>query len=166
MESPRYCCHGFRLRTRARQARGRFIFVGAYPRACALVADDNSFLLTVRNRGPGKLRISAQYESRQPFRMGWPYYTVLSGKTDPPAVYQQPTGHANLPAAHVSIGPGDTTQFLLYLGEFTPMSADLRYRVQFEDENGQIHFSSPFNLCLPGSMPNNSFKPNPLRGSA
>ena len=123
-------------------------------------------MLTVRNSGPGKLRISAQFESRAPFRMGWPSYAVLSGKADPPAVFQPPTGHANLPTAHVSIGPGDTTHFLLYLDEFTPLSADRRYRVQFEDEDGQLHFSSPFSLCLPGSMPNNSSKPTPLRGAA
>jgi hypothetical protein len=98
--------------------------------------------------------------------MGWPYYSILTARVDPPAVYQQPTGHANLPTAHVSVGPGDSTQFLLYLGERTPVSAELRYRVQFEDESGQVHYSSPFSLCIPGSMPNNSSKPTPLRGAA
>ena len=141
-------------------------FAGPSASACAPLKDDGSFLLTVQNKGPGKLRISAQYESRPPFRMGWPYYTVLSGTVDPLAVYQQPTGHANLPIAHVSIGPGDSTQFLLYLGERTPVSAELRYRAQFEDESGRVHYSLPFSLCVPGSMPNNSSKPTPLRGAA
>ena len=141
-------------------------FAGPPSSPCAPLSDDDSFSLTVQNKGPGKLRISAQHESRPPFRMGWPYYAVLSGRVDPPAAYQQPTGHANLPIAHVSIGPGDSTQFLLYLGERTPVSAELRYRAQFEDESGQVHYSLPFSLCVPGSMPNNSSKPTPLRGAA
>ena len=136
-------------------------FVEQSVRGCGLIAPDRSVLLTVHNDGPGKLRVSAQYESAPPFRMGWPYYSILSAKTDPPAIYKQPMGHANLPIAHVSIGPGDTTQFLLYVGEFTPVSEELRYRVQFEDEDGQIHFSSPFSLCVPGSMPNISSRDFP-----
>ena len=122
--------------------------------ACELITKSRSVLLTVRNSGPGKLRISAQDESGPPFRMGWIYYTVLSGETDPPAVYKNPMGHALLPIATVSLGPGDQTQFLLYLGEFTPVSKQLRYRAQFEDKSGQIHFSSPFSVCVPGAMPN------------
>ena len=124
--------------------------------ACDLIAKSRSVLLTVRNSGPGKLRISAQDEAGPPFRMGWPYYTVLSGETDPPTVYKNPMGHGNLPIATVSLDPGDETQFLLYLGEFTPVSERLRYRAQFEDQSGQVYFSSPFSLCSPGSMPSDS----------
>ena len=140
--------------------------VAPSPDACDLISESRSILLTVRNSGPGKLRISAQHESGPPFRMGWPYYAILSAESDPLASYQRPAGHGNLPVATVSIGPGDETQFLLYLGEFTPVSKDLRYRAQFEDRDGQVHFSAPFGLCVPDSMPNNSFKPKPLRGSA
>jgi hypothetical protein len=134
--------------------------------SCELFAKDQSVLLTVRNSGPGKLRIKAQSQLGPPFRMGWPYYSVLSGTSDPAQTYQSPAGHGPLPLATVSIGPGDQTQFLIYLPERTPISGALRYRLQFEDLAGQVHYSAPFSLCAPGSMPNNSFKPNPLRGSA
>jgi len=134
--------------------------------ACDLVANSRSVLLRVRNAGPGNLRIKAQSESGPPFRMGWPYYAILSSERDPPAVYQSPAGHGSVPIATVSVGAGDETQFLLYLGERTPVSRELRYRVQFEDQSGQVHFSPAFSLCVPGSMPNNSSKPTPLRGAA
>lgn len=136
------------------------------PDACQHIERTRSVLLTVRNMGPGKLRISAQDESGPPFRMGWPYYAILSGDTDPPASYQAPMGHGNLPIATVTIGPGDETRFLLYLGEFTPVSAQHRYRAQFEDQDGQVHYSAPFSVCVPGSMPNHSFKRTPLRDAA
>ncbi len=140
--------------------------VAASAAACDLFSHSQSITLTVRNAGPGTIRISAQNESGPPFRMGWPYYAILSGKSDPPPSYKSPAGHASLPLATVAIGPGDETQFLLYLGELTPVSSSLRYRAQFEDRAGQVHFSAPFSLCVTGSMPNNSFKPKPLRGSA
>ena len=135
------------------------------PAACDLFSRSQSIMLTVRNAGPGTIRISAQNESGPPFRMGWPYYAILSGKSDPPTSYKSPAGHASLPLATVSIGPSDETQFLLYLGDLTPVSSSFRYRAQFEDRDGQVHFSAPFSLCVPGSMPNNSFNPMPLRGT-
>ena len=141
-------------------------FAASTPEACDFLSQDRSVLITVRNAGPGKLRISTQDESGPPFRMGWPYYAILSGESDPLPTYTSPAGHGSLPLATVAIGPNDETQFLLYLGEFTPVSKNLRYRVQFEDQDSQVHFSAPFSLCFPGSMPNNSFKPKPLRGSA
>ncbi len=98
--------------------------------------------------------------------MGWPYYSILSGTSDPTQAYKSPAGHGPLPLATVSVGPGDETEFLLYLPEGTPISGALRYRVQFEDLAGQVHYSAPFSLCTTGSMPNNSFKPTPLRDSA
>ena len=134
--------------------------------SCELFAKEQSVLLTVRNSGPGKLRIKAQGQLGPPFRMGWPYYSVLSGTSDPAQTYQSPAGHGPLPLATVSIGPGDQTQFLIYLPERTPISGALRYGLQFEDLAGQVHYSAPFSLCVPGSMPNNSFKPKPLHGSA
>ena len=134
--------------------------------SCELFSKDRSVLLTVRNSGPGKLRIKAQSQSGPPFRMGWPYYSILSGTSDPAQTYQSPAGHGPLPLATVSIGPRDQRQFLLHLPERTPVSGVLRYRVQFEDLAGQVHYSAPFSLCISGSMPNNSFKPNLLRGSA
>ena len=140
--------------------------VSSAPESCELFARDHSVLLTVRNSGPGKLRIRAQSESGPPFRMGWPYYSILSGKSDPAQTYQTPAGHGPLPLATVSIGPGDEAQFLLYLPDRTSISSELRYRAQFEDLAGQVHYSAPFSLCITGSMPNNSFKPKPLRGSA
>jgi hypothetical protein len=140
-------------------------FVSSASESCEFFARDQSILLTVRNSGPGKLRIRAQSESGPPFRMGWPYYSIHSGKSDPAKIYQSPAGHAPLPLETVSIGPGDETQFLLYLPEHTAISSGLRYRAQFEDLAGQVHYSAPFSLCVAGSMPNNSFKGKPLRGS-
>ena len=140
--------------------------VSSSAESCARFAQDQSLLLTVRNSGPGKLRIKAQSESGPPFRMGWPYYAVLSGTSDPVKTYQRPAGHGPLPLATVSVGPDDETHFLLYLPERIPISGELRYRVQFEDLAGQVHYSAPFSLCITGSMPNNAFKPKPLRGSA
>ena len=140
--------------------------VSSTAEGCGLFDHDQSFLLTVRNSGPGKLRIKAQSESGPPFRMGWPYYSILSGTSDPAPTYKSPAGHGPLPLATVSVGPGDETQFLLYLPERTPISGTLRYRVQFEDLAGQVHYSAPFSWCITGSMPNNSFKPMPLRGTA
>ena len=140
--------------------------VSSSAESCARFAQDQSVLLIVHNSGPGKLRIRAQSESGPPFRMGWPYYAVLSGASDPPKTYKRPAGHGPLPLATVSIGSDDEASFLLYLPERTPISDELRYRVQFEDLAGQVHYSAPFSLCITGSMPNNAFKPKPLRGSA
>ncbi|GGJ95339.1 hypothetical protein GCM10011394_00020 [Luteimonas terricola] len=84
--------------------------------------------------------------------MGWPYYAVLSGASDPPKTYKRPAGHGPLPLATVSIGSDDEASFLLYLPERTPISDELRYRVQFEDLAGQVHYSAPFSLCITGSM--------------
>ena len=134
--------------------------------SCDLFVQDHSILLTVHNSGPGKLRVKAQDESGPPFRMAWSYYSILSGTADPVQTYQSPSGHGPLPLATVSIEPNDETQFLLYLPERTPISGELRYRAQFEDLAGQLHYSAPFSLCITGSMPNNAFKPMPLRGTA
>src|SRR5690606_39948365 len=84
--------------------------VSSSAEGCARFSQDQSVLLTVHNSGPGNLRIKAQSESGPPFQMGWPYYAVLTGASDPARAYEQPAGHGPLPLATVSIGPNDETR--------------------------------------------------------
>jgi hypothetical protein len=75
-------------------------------------------------------------------------------------------GHDIVPTGTVSLGPSDTAQFVVYISDLSANRSLLRYRVQFEDIAGNVYFSNAFGICSSGSMPNDSFKPKPLRGSA
>ena len=135
------------------------------PNACVAKAHSASVLLEVHNGSSRKLRITTRDERGPPYEMGWTEYAVLSGQSDPPAVYTPPMGHDIVPIGTVSLGPGDTAQFVVYIYDF-PVKSRLRYRIQFQDTDGTVYFSNAFGICSLGSMPNSSFKPKPLRGSA
>ena len=72
-----------------------------------------------------------------------------------------------VPATHeVTLSPGDQADFT-YEPSVWPSDQETGiFRLEVRDTHGRLHHSSEQGVCRPGSAPNNSFKPNPLRGSA
>ena len=135
------------------------------PVNCASTGSDVAIRLSVHNAGPGKLTLGANDESGPPYSLNWIHYTVLSNQSGKEAVdyAHGPGGHGRLPMAHVTLGRGDTTEFVVKAYELTPSSSAFIYRIALQDLAGHSFITQPFGLCLPGSTPNNSFKPNLLR---
>ena len=135
---------------------------------CVPSGSDVVIRLSVHNGGPGKLTLGANDESGPPYSLNWIHYKVLSNQSGKEAVdYEHgPGGHGRLPMAHVTLGRGDTGDFMVKAYDLTPASSAFTYRIELEDLGGNSYPTQPFGLCAPGSTPNNSFKPKPLRGSA
>jgi len=146
------------------------VSVVAAPEAitCAPSGSDVAIRLSVHNVGPGQLTLGANDESGPPYSLNWIHYNVLSNQRGKETVdYEHgPGGHGRLPMAHVTLGLGDTADFVVKAYELTPASSAFSYRIELQDLAGNSYLTQPFGLCLPGSTPNNSFKPKPLRGSA
>ncbi len=70
------------------------------------------------------------------------------------------------PDHEVHVGPGDRTEFRAYASQWPTSSYTGRVKLRVRDSHGFIYSSGPVPVCAPGSAPNNSFKPKPLRGSA
>jgi hypothetical protein len=72
-----------------------------------------------------------------------------------------------VPATHeVALGPGDQADFI-YEPSAWPFGQDTGlFKLRVRDAQGRFYYSSEQGVCHPGSAPNSSFKPNPLRGSA
>lgn len=75
-----------------------------------------------------------------------------------------------MPPDTLAIGPNDSTRVFALIYSTESMDLGAKYRIQIEDESDQMHLSNAFSIChigTPSAAPSNqSFKPNPLRGSA
>ncbi|GAB2524034.1 hypothetical protein GCM10027188_28920 [Lysobacter humi (ex Lee et al. 2017)] len=72
-----------------------------------------------------------------------------------------------VPASHeVSLGAGDEAGFVVQPSPWPSLYEPGLFRVEVRDTVGRPHYSKELGLCHPGSAPNNSSKPTPLRGAA
>jgi hypothetical protein len=135
---------------------------------CLTERNEVPLRVEVHNRSAGKLRLGANGKSGPPFSLNWVYYRVMSGTPGAMSLdlAHGPGGHGRLSTSTVTIGPGDSTQFLVPLYTVGPGDYAASFQIEIQDLTGTSYMSQPFSLCSPGSMPNNSFKPKPLRGSA
>ena len=71
------------------------------------------------------------------------------------------------PASHeVSLAPGDEAGFMVEPSPWPTVYEPGLLRVEIRDTVGRPHYSKELGVCHPGSAPNNSSKPTPLRGAA
>jgi hypothetical protein len=66
----------------------------------------------------------------------------------------------------VHLGSGDRAEFHANASEWPTLGYLGKVKLSVRDTRGYLHDSAPVPVCTPGSASNNSFKPNPLHGSA
>jgi hypothetical protein len=67
------------------------------------------------------------------------------------------------PDHEVRIGAGDRAEFHAYTSRWPTSAYPGKVKLRVRDIHGYLHDSDAVPVCAPGSAPNNSFKPNPLR---
>jgi hypothetical protein len=148
------------------------ISVDAPEHPCASLPDTVNVGLLIANRGQGTFRTYVDTLPGPPYKLSWLSYWVLSDLPSGSNVEWEhgPGGHGPLPQNTLAIGPSDSTSVFAKIYGTAKMDTTASYRIQIEDQNDQIYLSNVFRICQPieltGWPSNNSFKPNPLSGSA
>jgi hypothetical protein len=120
--------------------------------------------LRIRNTSDARVSFHTYGTSGPPYKLYPGSVQLLDAPSGEP--WQVVLEHF-VPATHkVSLGPGDQADFA-YAPSVWPSSQDTGlFKLLVRDVQGRFHYSSQQGVCHPGSAPNSSFKPNPLRGSA
>jgi hypothetical protein len=141
-------------------------------RSCASLPDTINVGLLIANQGQGTFRTYIDTLPGPPYKLSWLSYSVLSDSPSGRNVEWKhgAGGHGPLPQNTLAIGPNDSTSVFAKIYGTAQMDKTALYRIRVEDQDDQIYLSNAFKICQPieatGRPSNNSFKPNPLRGSA
>jgi hypothetical protein len=135
---------------------------------CQLGARDGRVAISIKNGGLTSIAFPVQDPASPPYSLFPANYEVLvrDEATQEFTPWTVVIEHFYAPKNKVVLQAGDTEVFLI---PFDPLqAADLPkiFAVQVTDSTRQGYVSAPFALCPRRSVPNNSFKPKPLRGSA
>ncbi len=132
-------------------------------RGC-LAAASPDVQLRICNTSDTRVSFHTYGQSGPPYKLYPGSVQLLAGSSGEP--WQVVLEHF-LPATHeVALGPGDQTDFA-YAPSAWPSGQEAGlFTLRVRDVQGRFHYSSQQGVCHPGSAPNNSFKPTPLRGAA
>jgi hypothetical protein len=136
---------------------------GCFPEATPLVK------LRISNGSSTRIAFPTYGESGPPFKLHPYALQLLSSPTDAPwhPTPWQPVLEELMPANHqVSLGPGDETTFTVEPSLWPSSQEPGVFRLEVHDTLRRHYYSAVQPMCHTGSVPNKSFKPNPLRGSA
>jgi len=132
-------------------------------RGC-LAAASPDVQLHIRNTSDARVSFHTYGKSGPPYKLYPGSVQLLTAPSGEP--WQVVLEHF-VPATHeVALGPGDQAAFTYEPSVWPSGQESGFFNLRVRDAQGRFHYSSEQGVCHPGSAPNNSFKPNPLRGSA
>ena len=132
-------------------------------RGCLAVASPD-VLVRLRNTSSGRVAFHTYGSSGPPYKLYPGSVELLTARSGEP--WQVVLEHF-VPATHeVTLDPGDQADFSYGPSVWPSGQETGLFKLRLRDTQGRFHYSSEHGVCHPGSAPNNSFKPNPLRGSA
>ena len=133
--------------------------------ACLDASDPNGLHVALSNPGAGPVTVSLVSASGPPYTLHpWAAEAVGSaGATDRWSVVLEDYAR---PAHELRIGPRDRAEVVVYTSSRPLPGYRGTVTLAVRDTSGHVFASQPMNVCAPGSVPNNSSKPTPLRGAA
>jgi hypothetical protein len=123
--------------------------------------------LNIHNGSNERIGLYTYGPSEPPYRLYPGVFQLLAQQSgDTFAPWQVVLEHFQ-PATHtVWLGPGDAAAFTVEPSAWPPAVEPMLFKLEVRDTLSRPHHSKKLGLCHSSSAPNNSFKPNPLRGSA
>jgi hypothetical protein len=132
-------------------------------RGC-LPAASPDVVLRIRNTSAARIAFPAYNSSGPPYKLYPGSVQLLAAPLGEP--WQVVLEHF-MPASHeVALGAGDQADFAYEPSVWPSGQETGLFKLRLRDTQGRFHYSSEQGVCHPGSAPNNSFKPTPLRGAA
>jgi hypothetical protein len=132
-------------------------------RGC-LAAASPDVLVHIRNISAARVAFHTYGSSGPPYTLYPGSVELLNARAGEP--WQVVLEHF-VPATHeVALDPGEGADFSYGPSVWPSGQEAVLFKLRLRDTQGRLHYSSEHGVCHPGSAPNSSFKPNPLRGSA
>jgi len=138
------------------------------PGPCFDSSSHDAITISIINGSKGSVAFSASGSSGPPYNLHpWAFEVATAdGMPTNPEQWGVILEHFAPPDHDVRLGPGDRAEFHAYTSLWPTSDYPGKVKLRVRDTRGQLHDSDPVPVCAPGSAPNNSFKPKPLRGSA
>ena len=138
------------------------------PGPCFDSSHHDAIAISIVNGTSRSVSFSASGASGAPYNLHPSAFAVAAADATPPNSEHWGVilEHFVPPDHEVRLGPGDRAEFRAYTSLWPTSSYPEKVKLRVRDTHGGLHESAPVPVCAPGSTPNNSFKPKPLRGSA
>jgi len=131
-------------------------------RGCVAAASPD-VLVRIRNTSGARVSFHT-YSTSPPYKLYPGSVQLLAVPSGEP--WQVVLEHFVPPTHEVSLGSGDQADFVYEPSVWPSGQESGLFKLQVRDTHARFHYSSQQGVCQPGSAPNNSFKPTPLRGAA
>ncbi|MEF3081099.1 hypothetical protein V3391_02565 [Luteimonas sp. SMYT11W] len=129
-----------------------------------IAAASPDVLIRIRNTSNARVAFYTYGTSGPPYELHPGSVQLLDAVSGEP--WQVVLEHFFPATTEVSFGSEDQADFT-YEPSVWPSGQETGIlKLQIRDTRGRFHYSSELGVCHPGSAPNNSFKPTPLRGAA
>ena len=138
------------------------------PGLCFDSSKHDAITISIFNGSSGSVAFSAAGASGPPYDLHpWAFEVAAAdGMPTNPKQWGVILEDFARPDHDVRLGPGDRTEFSAYTSRWPTSDYPGKVKLRVWDTHRHLHESTPVPVCAPGSAPNNSFKPKPLRGSA
>jgi hypothetical protein len=123
-----------------------------------------ALLFTVINNSRERVSFRTYGASGPPYKLHPGALQLTSVPENEP--WQVVLEHFVAPSHEVSLAPGDEAAFVAEPSVWPSPGHKGTFRVDVRDTRWRPHSSEDLRMCHPGSAPNSSSKPTPLRGAA
>jgi hypothetical protein len=141
------------------------ISVEPVPSACLSSLSGYDTLVAITNHSNRKVAFPAYGESGPPFRLYPGAFQVLAAEpgTNDFAPWHVVLDEFDPPNRVVTLAPGDRAEFVVGVSSWPDKTSLEIFKLEVRDSFNLPHLSPGIGVCTARSVPNNSFKPNPLR---
>ena len=146
-------------------ARSPQVSVQSVPAGCVDASSQDGIPLLLTNRGAVPATFSLFSAASPPYRLH-PWAAEVAREGAASDHWSIVLEDYSRPTEEIHVGPGDRAEFIAYTPSHPLPGYEGVVVLKIRDIAGHVFESERLHVCAPGSVPNKSFKPNPLRGSA
>lgn len=142
------------------------VLVKPSPAPCLSPLNGYDTLIAITNNSNQNITFSTYGAEGPPYKLFPDAFNVLAAESpsqdfSPWVVMLE---HSMPPSHEVRLGPGDLADFTVSTGRWPSPDNRLLFKLEVRDTRWRPYLSEELQVCRPRSAPDNSFKPNPLRG--